>query len=166
MTRFRAQKEASRLRGDVAALADELAVLYKKKLMLIEHLRGNSAALRSFLLSGDDASVDDLCASDAFIITEADGLDADIGRLKDELSRVTGLNAGDVLQRIVYPSAAGKEIAELRRTINSILLETQREREAITREMETKSASLKLTADELEAMSRLREYTPSGEPLL
>lgn len=154
------------MRADLLALAGGLVRLYRKKLHLIEQLRGNTAALRSFMLSDDIGSFDDVCAKDEAITLEADGIDTEIARTRDELSRITGLTADEAFKRAVLPAPEGKEIALIRKSIDAVLSVTMKDREEITRALESRSESHRRSADELEAMAKLREYTPTKEPLL
>lgn len=154
------------MRDDVRSLADTLVGLYRRKLSLIEQLRGNTAALRSFMLSDNLGSLDDVCAHDEAITLEADGIDIDIARIKDELSRITGLSPAEAFKRAVSPSSQGKQIAALRTQIDSVLAQTMKDRSEIIRELEKRSGALKRAESELEAMGKLREYTVTKEPML
>ena len=154
------------MRADVLAVACELVRLYRKKFSLIEQLRGNTAALRSFMLSDDLDSFDDICAKDEAIVIEADGIDTEIARQKDELARITGLKPDDAFKRAILPAPEGKAITHIQKSIDAVLSATLKDREEITRTLESRSESHRRSADELEAMAKLREYTPTKEPLL
>lgn len=166
MTRFRAQREASPLRADIAALEEELLALTKKKLSLVHLLRGNSAALRSFLLSGDDASIEDISAKDGYIISQVEENDFLTAACVDRICAATGIDRSAIGKKLFLKNAAGKEIVSVRKEIESVLRQTSDEREELAGLMEKKCAALKRSADELEAIAAMRKYTPSKDPLL
>mgnify|MGYP003610471287 CR=1 FL=1 len=118
------------------------------------------------MLSDDISSFDDVCAKDETITLEADGIDTEIARTKDELSRITGLTANEAFKRAILPAPEGKAITHIQKSINAVLSATLKDREEITRTLESRSESHRRSADELEAMAKLREYTPTKEPLL